>query len=395
VKVDPTDNKVSATLARISMAPAPEGKVAAGDGPFVFSGKLNDSWRVANLLWKGNATISRTGSDYMVNGARRDAVVAAARATGVDFIPASASAVSAAREIKQPRIAMYQRYNGGNADEGWTRLLLEQFDTPYHTIFDPELKAGNLNAKFDVLILPADNPNTLTGPASAPPPRPFAVPVNPAPAPAAANPILGGGGNAVLGGPGGGAGGRGGRGGGRGGRGGGGATGASPLDQYRSGFGDEGIAAIKAFVEAGGTLVTFGESGSFAIERFALPIQEMTAGLPYKQFWCPGCTLHIDVDTANALGYGMPAKALATWLMGSQAYQILPGAPAATQVIAKFADKDVLQSGWLLGENVIASRPTMVSVPDGQGRIVLIGFRVQHRDQTHGTYKLLFNALQR
>ena len=54
----------------------------------------------------------------------------------------------------------------------------------------------------------------------------------------------------------------------------------------------------------------------------------------------------------------------------------------------------MLQSGWLLGEGVIAGKSTMVSVPVGQGRVVLYGFRVQHRDQSHGTYKLLFNVLQ-
>jgi hypothetical protein len=369
------------------MAAAPEGKVAAGDGPFEFSGKLNDSWRVANLLWKGNATISRLDNgNYVVTGARRDALVAAARATGVDFTVASATG----REIRPARIAMYQRYNGGNADEGWTRLLFEQFDQPYHSIFDPELKAGNLNAKYDVLILPSDNPNTLTGPSTAP-----VVAANtqaPVTQQSADPRPLGGGGNAVLGGAGGG---RGGRGGGRGGRGGAGTGAPSPLDDYRSGFGDQGIAAIKQFVEAGGTLITFGESGSFAIERFELPIRDVTAGLPYKQFWCPGCTLKITVDTANALGYGMPGSALATWLAGSQAYEIQPGAPQGTQVIARLVEKDILQSGWLLGESVISGRPTMVSVPVGQGKIVLIGFRVQHRDQTHGTYKLLFNALQK
>ena len=58
-----------------------------------------------------------------------------------------------------------------------------------------------------------------------------------------------------------------------------------------------------------------------------------------------------------------------------------------------FADRDLLQSGWLLGEDAIAKKAAMVSVQHGQGKVVLIGFRAQHRAQTHGTFKLVFNAL--
>jgi hypothetical protein len=58
-----------------------------------------------------------------------------------------------------------------------------------------------------------------------------------------------------------------------------------------------------------------------------------------------------------------------------------------------YIERDLLQSGWLIGEQVIAKKAAAVSVKHGQGQVVLLGFRAQNRDQTHGTFKLVFNAL--
>ena len=225
--------------------------------------------------------------------------------------------------------------------------MLEDFAFPYDTLMDGRIKDGDLNDDYDVIILPADGVARMTGEQGD-----------------------------------GGAGGRGGRG-----------PSAYP-PEYRSGFGQEGVDALEAFVEDGGTLLTFAQAGALPIEKFGLPIRNVVDGLSSTEFWSPGSTLKVTVDNTNPLAYGMPRNALATVLANNQVYQVVPSdRNERVERIVTFVDRDLLQSGWLLGEDVIAKKAAMVSVRHGQGKVVLIGFRVQHRAQTHGTFKLVFNAL--
>ena len=154
------------------------------------------------------------------------------------------------------------------------------------------------------------------------------------------------------------------------------------------------MAALEAFVKNGGTLVTFAQAGDLPIQKFGLPVRNLLAGLSSTEFWSPGSTLKVNIDRTNALAYGMPADGLATFLGGNQVYEVV-ATPRNDRVkrIVTFVDRDILQSGWLIGEDVIAEKAAMVSVQHGLGQVVLIGFRVQHRAQTHGSFKLFFNAL--
>jgi len=101
-------------------------------------------------------------------------------------------------------------------------------------------------------------------------------------------------------------------------------------------------------------------------------------------------------DNANPLAYGMPPEGLALHMSGSPAFEIIPGEHNERyEVVVRYADRDLLESGWLIGEQTLARKAGMVAAKYGDGRVILIGFRTQHRAQTHGTFKLLFNALIR
>jgi hypothetical protein len=68
-------------------------------------------------------------------------------------------------------------------------------------------------------------------------------------------------------------------------------------------------------------------------------------------------------------------------------------AGAGTESVATYGTKDLLLSGWIEGEQVIAGQSAVVEAKSGAGRVVLLGFRAQHRGQALATFRLLFNAL--
>ncbi|MCG8470063.1 MAG: peptidase M14 family protein [Gemmatimonadetes bacterium] len=345
IRVDPVGSPVEAATIRVATLLDPDGSVTGGANGYVLDGRLNDSFEAVNQLFAAGTAVRRAHragdgfrqGDFIVGPDASEPVLREiAGDTGVDFVALDADPSGATYPLSAQRIGMYQRYYGGNMDEGWTRWLLEDFSFPYTTIMDEEILRGALHERWDVIILPHDSRAMMVEGRDDP---------------------------------------------------------TIPPD-YRSGFGEAGVAALDAFVENGGTLVTFARAGELALADLDLPVRDAVEGMWGNEFWAPGSTLHIDVDTSHPYTWGMPEKALAAYLAGGQVYETVPG-PRSSSVrrLATYPDRDILQSGWLLGEESIANKAAIVAVEKGQGTVLMLGFRVQHRAQTHGTYKLLFNAL--
>ena len=90
----------------------------------------------------------------------------------------------------------------------------------------------------------------------------------------------------------------------------------------------------------------------------------------------------------------MPRDALAVYLMGNPAFVLTPTEHNERyEIVARYVDRDLLQSGWLVGEDTIARTGGVVTAHMGTGKIMLIGFRTQHSAQTYGAFKFLFNTL--
>jgi glutamine amidotransferase-like uncharacterized protein len=304
-----------------------------------------------NLLLDRKITVHRvtdaTGDlrvgDFIVRKGSKEVLSRIARETGVSFNALNAYPSQGTKKVERGRTGMYQGYYGGNMDEGWTRLVLEQFAFPYTSLMDAEILKGKLEQTYDVIVLPSNDPCMITGDV----PKEYKQ-----------------------------------------------GLGADYPKRYLSGIKKEGVENLKTFVNNGGTLVALAGATEFAIDVFELKMQNVIENVSSTtDFFCPGSTLKAHFANSDPLAYGMPQEGLVVF-RSSPTFRIKSGRNSDQyKTIVRYADKNILQSGWLIGEKRIAKKAGMVEAKVGNGRVILIGFRTQHRCQTHGTFKLLFNTI--
>ena len=357
VRVDPVDCPIEADLEKVTEPALPEGGIVApSEGLYAIDCRLNDSFKVVNRLMASGVKVQRAKSPvecgdvtlplgaFIIEGSDTEALAQIAAEVHIRFYPVTGGLEGTSR-VRKPRIGIYERYWGGNADEGWTRLVLEQFEFPHEILMDDDIKRGKLIERLDVLILPSDSEELITGQGLEERAQRVGRELPNFP------------------------------------------------PEYRSGIGAEGVEALKEFVEGGGTLVCLNESCHLGIKTLKLKVRNALEGLKPKEFFCPGSTLRVKVDVDNPWGYGMPPDSL-VFHWDSPAFEVLPsGDNESYEIVASFGEREILQSGWLIGEGNLKRKAAMVVAHRDEGRVVLMGFRPQHRAQTHGTYKLLFNCL--
>ena len=114
---------------------------------------------------------------------------------------------------------------------------------------------------------------------------------------------------------------------------------------------------------------------------------------PASLFYCPGSLLQNEFNTAHPVAFGMPAS-WPVFFESDQAYRLKPGFAIQSEVVSRYpAQGPILQSGWLLGEDLLRDQANIVAFRVGKGYVVTMGSQVDFRAQPRATFKLLFNAI--
>lgn len=306
----------------------PPGSLSGKGTTALVDPKENNSFRMINKALKSNGKVSYASGKYAIEGISRTTLDQWAKGLAVN--------VSMVNNVKgtriNPRIALYRPHTA-SMDEGWTRWLFEQFGFEFTNIGNADFQMGNLNKRFDVILLASEGGYIFEQ----------------------------------------------------------GFQEGSVPPQYAGGLGESGLRGMNNFVEAGGTLVCLNQSSKYVIEALSLPIKDVTRGVGRKEFFAGSSILEVETDTSHPAMAGMPVKAN-IFVSRSPVFTTLEGFEG--QALAKYQTTgSPLRSGYLLGESHIQGYAASLDVKHGKGHVILHGFSPQWRGQTMGTYRVLFNSI--
>lgn len=285
----------------------------------------------------------------LVTESPSDAAVGRWIFTGTEATPAQAHADAAAPvdgeyhakavEVAFPRIGVYAPWKA-SMDEGWLRWTLDYCEVPYRRIRNEAVRAGRLNDRLDVLILPSVAASTLRD----------------------------------------------------------GRDEGEVFSRFTGGLDPEGSIAIEEFVRGGGTLIACDKAADFAVDLFGLEL-EKAGGRGEGRFRCPGSILRTIPAADSPWTAGFPASQ-PVYFSNSRAYVPKDGAEdpksgddVVGEALLTYPKSGVLMSGWVEHPERIAGASAWRRLRIGDGQVHLFGFRPHYRSWSQTTFKALFRAI--
>jgi hypothetical protein len=342
-------------LIRVKNLTYPE-EVINGEGDYYrIPAAYNRSVIVVNRLQKRRVNIYRyTGANSNGNGVKpgdflvktgsigKQKMEDVIKGTGVSITKVNINKPDNIKLIIRPSIGIYQSYRA-SMDEGWTRWVLDHFEFNYNVLFNKNFNEQELS-KHHVIIFPDQARDTIVNgtykgywsysPAGTPP-------------------------------------------------------------GYRGGIGEKGAAALKKYVRDGGTIVLLDSAAELGIKDFALPFYNIMKDVKQEKFYCPGSMLRLKVDPDDPLGWGLKEESF-IFFSQSPAFRTRPPLVKSInrKVVAGFNETGPhLLSGYIKGEKILNRAVMIIRFDYHRGHVIVLGGRVQHRSQTFGTFKFLFNSL--
>jgi hypothetical protein len=231
--------------------------------------------------------------------------------------------------VKLPRIALIDSPIQ-STDAGWARFVLDTYGVKYATLNSSEIENLDIKTRFDVIVLPNTDASILKDgkykrndqviPTDYPP-------------------------------------------------------------EYSKGMGAKGVENIMKFISDGGIAISWEGStdlfeGTLSIkqantsEEFRLPYRNIGDNLAKSGVKCPGSLVKLKLNS-SPITWGL-SNEIGIFYRGKPAFITnIPNLDMDRRIVGYFGDENLLLSGYLKGEELLAKKSAIVWMQKGKGQIVL------------------------